>query len=184
MRPMPRFIAVLPLVFYLAGCAVPGTSMSEISVRGALQSDAGQPLAGASGEVFLHSAEGLDKLDLAEQRRGDPWLGESMKKIPFTADAQGAFAENLGYFGGHATCWMFPPIGCHPAENPVMFLRMNAAPDEYYAIQIRNGRFMAFGSDGQVLPPQQARLSQVSTHREKGETGKTIDVLTIKMQVK
>ena len=188
-----QILAALIVGLYLSGCAVPGSSVNIVSVRGTLRSDSGQPLAHTSGEIVLPPARqgpdhGLDDFKPGTALSSVAGGQGNADKFSFTTDADGAFEQAVGGAAYSASCWIFPPIGCFPRRDeplapPFVLLRTQAAPNEMYAIQTSDGRFLIFGSDGQKLPPEQARLSHLSAHAVLEKEGtRTIGVIDIEIR--
>jgi hypothetical protein len=187
-----RILAVLIGGVYLSGCAAPGSSVTIVSVRGTLRSDSGQPLAHTSGEIVLTARQGpdhgLDDFDPGAALSSVAGGQGNVDKFSFTTDADGSFEQELDGEIHDASCWIFPPIGCFPRNieplaPPFVLLRTQAAPNEMYAIQTSDGRFLIFGSDGQKLPPEQARLSHLSAHAVLEKEGtRTIGVIDIEIR--
>ena len=177
---MFRIAIVATLALQMTACAAPGSSIGSVSIRGTLTA-AGEPLAGASGAILLPASYGLGGLDLVMNKPED--FGHKDERFAFTTDSDGNFQQDLGKRIYHVTCWLLPPVGCYPkrAPPPFVLVRVDAAPEEYYAIQTHDGQFRIYDQTGRALPPEQARLLKLSAQSLPGdaETRETIGVITI-----
>lgn len=180
MKHMLRSATLVTVAFHVNGCVAPGSSIGSVSIRGTLSAE-GEPLAGAAGAILLPASYGLGGPDLVMNKPED--FGRKDDQFPFMTDSDGHFQLNLGKRIYHVSCWLLPPVGCYPkrAPPPLVLVRVDAAPEEYYAVQTHDGQFRVYDKAGRALPLKQARLRQLSAQSEPGdsETRETIGVIGI-----
>jgi hypothetical protein len=166
-----RTAAVGVLVVSASGCIAPGSANGYVSVRGALQSASGAPLADREVQLILPREYGLGGLDLVLGDAED--FGHEDRKFTVVTDANGEFAYDLGRHIYHITFWLLPPLGGFPRHPPppALFVRVPSFPGEYYAVHTGDGRFQVRGTGGAELPAPEAKLAELVATSQSGVTG-------------
>lgn len=153
-------------LLFAAGCAFPGSKVGELSVKGRLSTEDGEPLPGRTVEFLLPAEYGLGPMDLA--LGGPEAFGHEDVAITVTTDANGEFNQIVRPSVYHINFWVLPPLGARPEHppSPMLALRVPSYPGEFYIVWTGYDDYVAYDANGEELPEGDAALRSLATRTE------------------
>ena len=102
-------LASLALALPGAGCAAPGSALTQVVVEGEVIGEDGGPLPGTRVHLLLPARYGLRGLDALYGKPGDYGHDDQMRSV--TADADGRFRVEFEPVTYSIMFWLIPPLG-------------------------------------------------------------------------